>query len=547
MPVNSTHPDYDANLVAWQRARDVVAGEDAVKAAGVKYLPRLDSQTDDEYLAYKTRASFFNATSRIADGYVGRIFRRDPTFKLPDASAGIGRALDAFVADADLLCTPLTAYAKNVAHEVVTVGRAGSLVDWEDILEKRAYAVMYEAEQIINWHTERVNGRNVLTLVVLKEHGSAKQQTAPNAEALADDHRDDFRPEHVEQIRVLKLVPGASRTGNQDGANGVTRPAEWQYEVEIWQQVLADGHQAKSKRGKKGWNIVETRTPLRLGKPLPLIPFVFHGPKHSLPKVDKLPLADVIAVNLDHYRLNADYKHGLHFTALPTAWVSGFDKTSNLRIGSSTAWFAEAPGATAGFLEFTGQGLTTFERAMAQDEQLMAVLGSRMLEEQKRVGETAASIELRQSGENSVLSSVSLSISDSLSHVLRWVYWWNSTEPTPEAIGDKTVLMTLNSDFSLKGMASDEINAVVAAWKAGAISRDTMFDLFRIGDVLPVGRSNEDETKLLAEKQKAEIGKAEIPKAGTSNIEQPASNAEQSLRKVTVNNPGAHGVTRPTR
>ena len=94
---------------------------------------------------------------------------------------------------------------------------------------------------------------------------------------------------------------------------------------------------------------VETRTPLRLGKPLPLIPFVFHGPKHSLPKVDKLPLADVIAINLDHYRLNADYKHGMHFTALPTAWVSGFDKTSNLRIGSSTAWVSETPGATAGY------------------------------------------------------------------------------------------------------------------------------------------------------------------------------------------------------
>ena len=47
-------------------------------------------------------------------------------------------------------------------------------------------------------------------------------------------------------------------------------------------------------------------------------------------------------------------------------------------------------------------------------------------------------------------------------------------------------------------MASTEITAVVAAWKAGAISRDTMFDLFRMGDVLPVGRSNDDEAKLVA-------------------------------------------------
>ena len=73
---------------------------------------------------------------------------------------------------------------------------------------------------------------------------------------------------------------------------------------------------------KVEWVLVESRVPLRLGKPLPLIPFVFHGPRHSRPDVDRGPLEDIIAVNLDHYRLDADFKHGLHFTALPTAWVS---------------------------------------------------------------------------------------------------------------------------------------------------------------------------------------------------------------------------------
>jgi hypothetical protein len=35
--------------------------------------------------------------------------------------------------------------------------------------EQRAYSVLYSTEQIINWRTERVNGRNVLSLVVLRE------------------------------------------------------------------------------------------------------------------------------------------------------------------------------------------------------------------------------------------------------------------------------------------------------------------------------------------------------------------------------------------
>ena len=97
MPANSTHPDYDSALPAWLRARDVFAGEDAVKAAGERYLPKLDSQSADEYNAYRARASFFNATARTVDGFVGLIFRREPTFKIPENSAGVGRALAAFV------------------------------------------------------------------------------------------------------------------------------------------------------------------------------------------------------------------------------------------------------------------------------------------------------------------------------------------------------------------------------------------------------------------------------------------------------------------
>ena len=191
---------------------------------------------------------------------------------------------------------------------------------------------------------------------------------------------DEFETKFGEQIRVLKLADGGCQ-------------------VEVWRPKQKRDRRDNEQNGR----MVETRMPLRLGKPLPLIPFVFHGASHSLPDVDKLPLGDVIAVNLDHYRLHADYKHGMHFTALPTAWVSGFDKAATLRIGSSTAWVTDTPGATAGFLEYTGQGLTTFERAMDRDERLMAILGARLLETQKRVGEAAEAIELKQSGENSIL------------------------------------------------------------------------------------------------------------------------------------------------
>jgi hypothetical protein len=326
------------------------------------------------------------------------------------------------------------------------------------------------------------------------------------------------------------------------------------YVVEVWQR-MASGNSGgiggslwsgffgqKSSQAKTEWTLVESRVPLRLGKPLPLIPFVFHGPRNALPDVDKMPLGDIISVNLDHYRLDADYKHGLHFTALPTAWVSGFDKTAELRIGSSTAWVSDTIGAVAGFLEFKGHGLSTFENAQNRDERLMAVLGSRMLEDTKRVGETADAIELRQAGENSILMTLALSVSDSISQVLRWVYWWNSTEQYPEEVSEDVVLLQINTDFTAKGLTSMELTAIVSAWQAGAISQATMFDLFRKGEVLPTGRTDKEEEALLDQKQKAEIqnGQANlsrvVPNGGTTpGAGSPADKGQSLLTSAATN------------
>ena len=70
-----------------------------MKRAGVRFLRRLEEQSTDEYEAYKSRAAFFNATARTADGFVGLIFRREPTVKLPEREAGVAGALRVFAED----------------------------------------------------------------------------------------------------------------------------------------------------------------------------------------------------------------------------------------------------------------------------------------------------------------------------------------------------------------------------------------------------------------------------------------------------------------
>ena len=92
-----------------------------------------------------------------------------------------------------------------LVNEVIGVGRAATVIDWEVEVEMRAYAVLYAAEQILNWQTDRVNGRNVLTLVVLQE----------TAKKLSEDV-DPFVQEEIEQLRVLRLVEGDARGARAD-------------------------------------------------------------------------------------------------------------------------------------------------------------------------------------------------------------------------------------------------------------------------------------------------------------------------------------------
>jgi len=95
------------------------------------------------------------------------VFRKAPFVKIPESQDGIGKAMARFSNDADMLGTSLFGYAKNVVREVISVGRSGTLVDWEGDYERRTYALAYRAEDILNWRVGRVYGHNVPTMIVL--------------------------------------------------------------------------------------------------------------------------------------------------------------------------------------------------------------------------------------------------------------------------------------------------------------------------------------------------------------------------------------------
>ncbi|MGE0470730.1 MAG: DUF4055 domain-containing protein [Nitrospira sp.] len=444
MPVDSTHSEYLVSTRQWQRCRDAIAGSDAIKDGGVRYLPYLSEQTSEEYNAYKSRALWYGASARTLQGLMGAVMRKDPVFTVPEA-------LEPLLADVSLNGSPATTFAKKILGEVLQVGRVGVLVDLptETDSTPRPYWSIYTAESIINWRTRMIDGVETLVLVVLKERKVSPKPT-------------DFYVEDETQIcRVLKIDD------------------EGYYAVEL-----------HSLQGNEAPEIIH---PTLRGKRLTYIPFCFFGPTTITPAIEKPPLLDLVDVNLSHYRSSADLEHGRHFCGLPTPWVAGFPADKELRIGSSIAWVASDAGAQAGMLEFTGQGLGALEKALETKEQLMAVLGARLLEESKKAVEASDTLEMRYSGEQSVLRSVAMTIGNGLSRVLEWSALWMDVRPE-EA---KTAVANMNTDFIDAQMSFDQLESLVRSWQAGAMTYQTMYSLMERGEITRPGVTWEDEKEAL--------------------------------------------------
>lgn len=445
MGVSSTHRDYDAFAPKWKRARDCVAGQDAIHKAGISYLPRLKDEGDPDYKARLKRSDFFNGTWRTIAGLGGMAFRKPPTIDVPSG-------IESYLEDINLAGLSMDALAMETLDEVLSVGRIGILVDHpaqpENVapltveaaeqLGLRPTLQTYPAESIDNWEFGRVANKWVLTMVKLRE------------EAVIGGDR--FKKETETRWRVLDL----DESGH--------------YRQQLWRVNKDTGEDEQ---------IGSDIYPQMNGKPLTYIPFALLGADGRGDQIDEPPLIDLIDANLALYGINADYRHGLHFTGLPTPVVSGYQPEKDgekFYIGSTSAWVFPDPQAKATFLEFTGQGLSELREAIKEKKTEMALLGARMIADETKQAETLGATQIKRQGENSVLARIVQATSEALEWALGIFAEWAGHK------GD--VVYQINRDFLPAGMDAQQLQAYLAAVQAGEMSSESFFDLLQRSDVI---------------------------------------------------------------
>ena len=436
---------YNIYAKKWAKIETILEGDDGIKEAGKAYLPQLTGQTAKEYASYKDRGVFFNAFSRTAQGLTGAIVRKDPVIKtdkkVEDLLPRIG-ANNESIQEANRL----------IVQSVIQFGYYGVLVgmDAAESVNAKPYFAFYCPSTILNFKTVQEGDELKLVKICLLES------------KMMDDPTNKYNQIETEQVRDMEIVGGKLIV-----KIFVKKPGSGKNKDEVWLQEGAD---------------IE---PKIVGKPLDFIPFVFFGSVTNTPKPDEPPLMDLANLNIKHWQLTVDYYHGLHYCAIPTAWAAGFGEKADLYLGGTKAWVSDNPQANCGYLEFTGAGLGEIANALSKLESQMAILGARLLEEQKKAAEAADTVRMRYSGDTATLSSIVNCVEQGLTKAIdfagRWLNMVTKTE------------VSLNREFVSERLSAQDITALLSAWQAGGISIDTFLYQLQTGEILSPDTSIDDE------------------------------------------------------
>lgn len=415
---------------------------------------------DEEYKSYKERAEFFNACGRTVEGLHGMIFRKDINIDVPGGT-------EQYLENVDGKGNSLNQFINDTAWDCLQTGFGGVLVDApnaESIENKRdaeiagiaPYITYYPAESILNWRFITTGRSQRLSMVVLKE--TYEKDTA-----------DKFIKQTANRYRVLEL----DENGN--------------YVQSLYNEYL---------------DLIYSVYPRKNNQFIRALPFYLLPSKQP----EKPMMLDLASVNIAWYRKSADLENGAHWTGVPTPYVIGYEPETKynekgeevpakpIKLGGSIMLTFPIGVTAVNYLEFTGSGLSQLVNMMSVDEDRMAILGARIISQEKKGVESAEAAKIHRAGENSVLATfannLSIVFTDIVADYLEWC-----TGGVPD------FSIKLNTDYDVAEMSPAELTALVSCWQSGGISKRILFNKLKDGEVISSDESFDNMQSEIEEEQ----------------------------------------------
>jgi hypothetical protein len=225
---------------------------------------------------------------------------------------------------------------------------------------------------------------------------------------------------------------------------------------------------------------------------LGFIPFQLVGAKNNDTDIDKAPLFDLAELNVAHFRNSADYEDSVFYNGQAQPFISGLteewrdhlEKTGTAYVGSRSPFLLPAGGE---FAFAQPQPNTLVREAMDQKEKQMVALGARLLDPDA-VATTATQNENDRETSTSVLSLAVSNVNEAYQQCIRWAaLYQGDTLTDDEAMG----AYKISQDFSRRKIDPAALQAIVAAWQAGAYAKLDMRAFLREEGVIAAERTDE--------------------------------------------------------
>jgi len=410
--LSSTHPEYDYRVYQWQRCKDALAGQDAIKSrdGGHCYLPPtagmiLDGMNNEHelgwqnYQAYKKRAHYYGYVAESVDLALGMLWNKPPVIE------GIkGTPLEYLETKATHEGESLERLLYRINEAQIATGRIGLLADLpagQIEGNPKPYISIYSECSVINWDASFQGelATEALNLVVLNESGPKRMNT--------------FQWEDWTQYRVLTLGPV-----DTNEPAGVYR-----------QGVFSDSSAAPV------FDEEDMFVPNIQGRTLDEIPFVFINANSTTSCPQDPPLLSLVDLSLYLYRLQADYSAELHGQTSATLVTKGLvqspkdeKKPKRLGVGGHVDLGTNKE-AEAYFLELSGKGLPELRTAVENAKQLCRERSGEVVDQSSRGRESGNSLEQRISVRTATLHSIAQHAAEGLTKILRILGKWLGMKP----------------------------------------------------------------------------------------------------------------------
>lgn len=423
------HPEYSERLPDWKKWRDASAGEDEIKEDKTEYLPKLYGQDDQGYKEYLSRAEWYNASGKTVDAMVGAHHRQPIVAELGSLATLEEKASHN---------QTLQELGQKSTREMWRVGKLGLLA--EILPGELPQLYLYTAESIVNWHYED----DVLQFVILKECYKQPKKDTP------------YTFEEREQYRVCELIDGF-------------------YVQRVMREVEVSE--------KKEWVFIDELTVLPTksnGERLAEIPFVVIEYEDNNGECGGSPIADIVSLNLKHYRVTADRANYLHICSTPILHIDGLAEEdrpkTKMALGMGLTIFTMG-GGTSSYTEPSGSALTALQTDLAAKEDQMARLGATFLRAAKKAVETADSLSIAARGETSVLQQITNTLSKGFTTAVRFLAHWLGK-------ADATASVTFSSEFFDAKIEQWEAEFLLKLFTANQIDLPTLLDALQTGGLL---------------------------------------------------------------